>query len=493
MDPSKKRNNTDLPDFFMKYDDPLLAREHLVKMDLNQPNTVTHFCSVPLDKVVEAKSAPDYEQDKVFWPLKNMTVDRLSKLLTILGRSRNGMNKSQMIAMIQSLDHENVNVQALLDKKNLKKLKEDNSSTKAVMRFVNVMFSPVFQKKFEDINMSKTRGDLEHNTEKKLFAEISEYINDDTCGYHDELLPCEDGNVAGNYNFYISKDRISNEMHPSGVLVKKVTGKVCAGIYSDLFRIRKTILMFMTQSGTHDGSTNPWTYVVNAIKKCKLTSYCPFAVFYFYMQCSFHKGIADAHTHVLKDCVKDINYVADNSTMTSSKKKGNQDDMLFMKTFCDNVGNEMTAGTKMRANELKERKLHRLFIEHNTLKKSIDSGKAKRIKLIKEYRKCKDDFSKEYTMKLMEEIDTTLKSDEAIFEKLLKEYKEAKEANNTQSPVKEADKVEEHSFPVKEIVVTHATKESGSLGDKEPNDIKSTHDDKTVIIRDDSDDDETMI
>jgi hypothetical protein len=497
MDSSKKRSS-DLPDFFMKYDDPLLACEHLVKLDANCPNTVSHFCAVPLDMVAGYQNVPNSRDDfNIFWPLKGMTVDCLSKLLTQLGRSRSGMNKKQMIAMIESLDHESLNMDALLEKKTLKKMKDENSSNKAVMRFVIVMFSPVFQKKFEDINNAKTRADLELKTEKKLFAEMSEYINDDTCGYHDELLPCEDGNVAGNYNFYINTDRISEEMHPSGKLVKQVNGKVVAQMYSDLFRINRQINAFMTQSGSHDGATNPWSYVVNAIKKCKLNSYSPLAVYYFYMQCSFHKGIAEAHTHVLKDIVKNMNYDGNSSAKASGKK---DPDNEFMKAFCEKVGNGMEHGSKMRMDELNERKLRRLSVERNELKKSIDSGNAKRIKLMKEYRKCNDDIIKEYAIKSMKELDANLKVDEQILEKLTKEYMDAKAALVPMSSVFVDPAVKVSAFPISEITVhnvtvgnTSSTSGSGKVNTSLNQAGEMNADDATVVVHDDSDEEESMI
>lgn len=504
MDATKKRINQDLPEFFMKYDDPLLAREHLVKIDANRPNTITHFCAVPLDMVAELKNSPDFDPEKVWWPLKDMTVDRLSKLLTQLGRSRNGMTKKQMITMIESLDGESLNMQAMLEKKNLKKANEVNCNNKAVMRFVNVMFSPTFQKKFEDINNSKSRSDFEFKTEKKLFAEIAEHINDDTCGFHDDLLPCEDFNWSGNYNFYINEHRIPEDMHPKGTLSKPVNGKIVMQIYTDLVRVRKQIIAYMTQSGSHDGATNPWSYVVNAIKKCKLNKYCPLAVFYFYMQCLFHKGIAEAHTHCLKDVVKHVAIDGNSSSKASTKKDADNE---FMKSFCIDVGNEMKVGNSMRKDELNERKLYRLAMERNSVKKSIDSGNAKRIKLLKEYRKCTDDLSKKITMSMMEDVESTLIADKMLFDSLGIEMAEAKVTSSIATPVAAVtvlDKSKDTPFPISEITFNRvSTDNSGNTrivsGENEGTDSEyimdmvGKPDEKTITIHDDTDDSETMI
>lgn len=269
-----KRKNTDLPAFFMAYDDASFAQEHLMKLDPLQPSKVTHFCAVPLQDVASLKASPTYNESEVFWKLEDMTCDQLSKLLTQLGASRNGMKKADMIKTIDAIEKESVDWSALKDSKNVNNTVANMNGNKIVFRVINVLFNALFFEKFVSLNDNYDRKTHELYNTDMFFTDVSNAVNDNGSPIHSTLLPCGDPTFESQYNLYISPARIPSEELPCGTLTHLSTAKLCKQIYTDLVNIRKKMMTFMTQSGTHDGEINPFKYVVHATKKptCDLST-----------------------------------------------------------------------------------------------------------------------------------------------------------------------------------------------------------------------------
>ena len=361
---SKQRKNTELPDFFMKYDDASFALEHLMRRDPLNPERVTHFCAVPLADVPSLEQSPDTKEGDMFWKLKDMTCDQLSKLLTQLGAQRHGMKKSEMIVAIDAIDKRCVNWTAIKKQKDMSKVELIMHGNKIVFRVINVLFNVAFFGKFTSLNDNYDRQTHETYTTDMFFIEVSEAVNDNGSPIHASLLPCEDDKYKVQYDFYISEDRIPTEELPRGIMTNAADSKLCKQIYNDLVLIRKKMIGFMTQSGTHDGDVNPFEYVNQATKKAKVGfAYCPMAVYYFYMNCKFRPEVCESQRVSMNPILKDPKQ----SLQVSQKKKViTPNDNEYMKSFCSKMSDQLEEGHKVKKDELTERRQSRISNEINS-------------------------------------------------------------------------------------------------------------------------------
>ena len=87
---------------------------------------------------------PETKESDVFWKLEDMTCDQLSKLLTQLGTSRNGMKKKDMIVAIDAIDKESVDWTAIKEVTVSAKTETNLHGNMIVFRVINVLFNAIF-------------------------------------------------------------------------------------------------------------------------------------------------------------------------------------------------------------------------------------------------------------------------------------------------------------------------------------------------------------
>ena len=321
-----------------------------------------------------------------------MTCDQLSKLLTQLGAQRSGMKKSEMIVVIDAIDKRCVNWTAIKKQKDMSKVELIIHGNKIVFRVINVLFNVAFFGKFTSLNDNYDRQTHETYTTDMFFTEVSEAVNDNGSPIHASLLPCEDDKYKVQYDFYISEDRIPTEELPRGIMTNAADSKLCKQIYNDLVLIRKKMIGFMTQSGTHDGDVNPFEYVNQATKKAKVGfAYCPMAVYYFYMNCKFRPEVCESQRVSMNPILKDPKQ---SSQVSQKKKVITPNDNEYMKSFCSKMSDQLEEGHKVKKDELAERRQSRLSNEINSLRSLIVKEGEKKCRLFSEYRKASEDFIK---------------------------------------------------------------------------------------------------